>query len=83
MTYPQFPHHPSRLGTEIPPFPIFCIWDGHVVVPRVGRLHDPGMLHETREVLPAQKTQDAIGLPFVVTSRHENPIPAKVYEINY
>ena len=81
MTCQQFPDHPPRLGAEIPPFP--CIWDGHVVVPHVGWPQHPGMLHETREVLLAQKTEDAIGLPFVVTSRHENPIPAKVYEINY
>ena len=83
MTYPQLPHHPPRLGSEISPFPIFRIWEGHIVVPRVGRLQHPGMLHKPREVLLAQKTEDAIGLPFVVTSRHENPIPAKVYEINY
>jgi hypothetical protein len=41
------------------------------------------MLHEPREVFLAQKPEDAIGLPFVVTSQHENPIPAKVYEIEY
>ena len=83
MTYPQFPDHPPLLGAEIPPFPIICICDGHVVVPRVGRLPDPGMLHGPREVLPAHSTEDAIGLPVVGTSRHNHPVPTKVFKIKY
>ena len=82
-TYPKFSHHPSRLVAEGPPFPIFCIWDGDVVVPRVGRLPNPSMLHESRKVLPAQSTEDAIGLPVVGTSRHNHPVPTKVFKIKY
>ena len=83
MTYPQFPDHPPRFGAEIPTFPIFCFRDGDVVVPRVGRLQDPGMHHETGEVQPAQKTQDTIGLSFVGTWLHQDRIPAKVFKIKF
>ena len=83
VTYPQFPDRPRRLGAEVPPFPIIYICDSHVVVPRVGRLPDPGMLHEPRKVLPVQSTEDAIGLPVVGTSRQNQPVPTKVFKIKY
>jgi len=73
----------DSLYSERPAFPIFCIWDGDVVVPHVCQLQDLGMHHEPREDLPAQKTQDVVGLPFVSTLLHEHPIPAKVYKIRY
>ena len=72
VTYPQFLDHPPRLGAEVPPFPIICICDP-----------DPSMLHEPREVLPAQSTEDAIGLPVVGTSRQNQPVPTKVFKIKY
>jgi hypothetical protein len=56
----------------------------YVVVPCVGRLQDPGMHHEFGEVQPAQKTQDTIGLPFVVTRLHKNLPPAKrVFKVKF
>ena len=83
MTYPQFSDHPPRFGAEIPTFPIFCVWDDDVVVPRVGRLQDPGLHHEPGQAQPAQKTQDTIGLPFVVTWLHKNPTPARLFKVKF
>ena len=80
-TYPKLSQHPPRLVAERPPFPIFCIWDGDVVIPRVCRFQDPGMHHEPRKELPALGSQDAVGLPIVVTLLHAHPVPAKVYNI--
>ena len=71
MTYPQLPDHPPHFGAKVPPFAISSVRGGHVVVPCVCRLQDPGMHHEPGEVQPAQKTQDTIGLRFVVTRLHK------------
>ena len=83
MTYLQLPDHPPRFGAEVPTFMISCVRDGHVVVPRVGWLQDPSMHHEPGEVLPAQKTQDTIGLPFVLTRLHKKPPPARVFKVKF
>ena len=83
MTYPQLPDHPPRFGTEIPSFSISCVRDDHVVVPRVRQLQDPDMHHELGEVQPAHKTQDNIGLPFVVTWLQKNPTLARVFKVKF
>ena len=83
MTFPQLPDHPPRFGGEVPSFTICSVWAGHVVVPRVCRLQDLGMHHEPGEVLPAQKTQDTIGLPFVLTRLHKKPPPARVFNVKF
>ena len=83
MTYPQLPDHPPRFGAEVPIFLISCVRDGHVVVPCVGRLQDPSMHHEPGEVMPAQMSQDTIGLPFVLTRLHKKPPTARVFKVKF
>jgi len=41
------------------------------------------MHHEPGEVQPAQKTQDTIGLPFVLTRLHKKPPPARVFKVKF
>ena len=49
------------------------------MVKRVGRPRHSGVLNQAREVLLAQKTEDAIDLACVSTStRHNRPVPAQV-----
>jgi len=57
---------------------------GGVVVKRVGRPRHSGVLNQAREVLLAQKTEDANNLACVTTStRHNRPVPAQVIKKNY
>jgi hypothetical protein len=68
-TYPQLPLHPRRIVATT------HIGGGGVVVKRVGRLRLPGILNQAREVGLAQKTQDAINMACVTTTRHNRPVP--------
>ena len=54
-TYPKLRLHPRRLVG------VLRIGADGVVVKRVGRLRLPGVRDNAGVVLPAQKTQDAIG----------------------
>jgi len=83
-TYPQLLLHPLRLVVEYPAGPICSIGGGGVVVKQVGRPRHSGVLNQAREVLLAQKTEDAIDLACVTTStRHNRPVPAQVIKKNY
>ena len=88
VNLPKFPCTRQRLrptcfGGEVPSFAISSVRAGHVVVPCVFRLQDPSMHHEPGEVLPSQKTQDTIGLPFVLTRLHKKPPPARVFKVKF
>lgn len=76
-TYPQLGLHPLRLVAEAPVFPIEMIGGDGVVVPRPGRLVPSTNVDHAWEVLPAQKTQDAVDLASVSTSSEYFPTPAK------
>ena len=56
---------------------------GDVVVPHPGRLVLSLIVDQGWEVLPAQKTQDAVDLAFVSTSTEDGPTPAKVIKTKY
>jgi hypothetical protein len=49
----------------------------------VGRLHPSCKLNPAREVLLAQKTQNAIGKAFVITCSHNRPTLAQVIKKKY
>ena len=82
-TYPQLGLDPLRLVVEGFAVPAFSIGGGGVVVERVGRPRHSGVLDQPREVLPAQKTEDATHLVCVSRStRHHRPVAAQVIKIN-
>jgi hypothetical protein len=54
--------HPLRLVVEFPAIPIHCIEGDSVVVEHVGWSLHYGILNKSREMFPAKKAQDAIGV---------------------
>jgi hypothetical protein len=60
-TYPQLLLRPLRLVIEFPVVPVYCIGGDGVVVEGEGWARHSGVLHQTREVFPAQQAEDAIG----------------------
>jgi hypothetical protein len=80
-TYPQLLLHPLRLVIEFPAVPVYCIRGDGVVVEGVGWARHSGVLNQSREVLPAQQPEDAIGEAMMTPSIiHNRPRP--VQEIN-
>jgi hypothetical protein len=64
-TYPQLLLHSLCLVVEFPAVPVYCIRGDDVVVEGVGWDHHSGVLNQSREVFPAQKAEDAIGVAAV------------------
>jgi hypothetical protein len=60
-TYPHLLLHPLRL-VEFLVVPIYCIRGAGVVVEGVGWARHSGILNQSREVFPAQKAEDVIGV---------------------
>jgi hypothetical protein len=54
--------HPLHLVVEFPVIPIYWIRGDDVVVESVGWVRHSGVLNQSREVFPAQKAKDAIGV---------------------
>ena len=83
-TYPQLLLHPLRLVVEFSVVPIYCIGGDSVVVEGVGWSHHSGVLNQSREVFPAQKVEDAIGVAVVTPCTLQNlPRPFQVIKIKY
>ena len=76
-TYPQLSLHPLRLVSKHPAIQILNIGHGDVVVERVRRLQPSAKRNQAREMLPTQKTQDAIHFPFVNTWGDQRPSPVQ------
>jgi hypothetical protein len=76
--------HPLCLGVEFPIITIYCIGGDDIVVEGVGWAYHFGVLNQSREVFPAQKDKDAIGVA-VVTSciLHNLPRPVQVIKKRY
>ena len=83
-TYPELALYPLRLVLKGSAAPIqLIVVGGDVVVPCPGRLVPSLIVDKAWEVLPAQKTQDAVDLAFVSTAIEDDPTPAKVIKRNY
>ena len=83
-TYPELALYPLRLVLKGSAAPIqLIVVGGDVVVPRPGRLVPSLIVDQAWEVLPAQKTQDAVDLAFVSTATEDSPTPAKVIKRKY
>jgi hypothetical protein len=83
-TYPQLLLHPLRLVIEFPVVLIYCIGGDDVVVEGVGWSHHSGVLNQSREVFPAQKVEDAIGVAVVTPCiLHNLPRPVQVINKKY
>jgi len=83
-TYPELALYPLRLVLKGSAAPIqLIIVGGDVVVPRPGRLVPSLIVDQAWEVVPAQKTQDAVDLAFVSTATEDSPTPAKVIKRKY
>jgi hypothetical protein len=61
-TYPQLLLHPLCLVVEFPVVLVYCIGGDDVVLEGVGWAHHSGVIIQSREVFPAQQTEDAIGV---------------------
>ena len=82
-TYPELALYLLRLVLRGSATPIqLIVVGGDVVVPRLGRLVS-SLVDQAWEVLPAQKTQDAVDLAFVSTATEDSPTPAKVIKRKY
>jgi hypothetical protein len=64
-TYPQLLLHPLRVVVAFPVVPFYCIGGDAVVVEGVGWARHSSILNQSREVFPAQKVGDAIGVAVV------------------
>ena len=83
-TYPEPTLYPLCLVLKGSAAPIeLIVVGGDVVVPRLGRLVPSLIVDQAWEVLPAQKTQDAVDLAFVSTDTEDIPTPAKVIKRKY
>jgi hypothetical protein len=60
-TYPHLLLHPLHLVIEFPAVPVYYIGGDGVVVEGEGWAHHSSVLHQSREVFPAQQAEDAIG----------------------
>ena len=77
-TYPELALYPLRLVLgSAAPIQLIVV-GGDVVVPRPGRLVSSLIVDQAWEVLPAQKTQDAIHLAFLSTATEDSPTPATI-----
>jgi hypothetical protein len=83
-TYPQLLLHPLRLVIEFPVVPVYCIGGNGIVVEGEGWAHHSGVLHQSREVFPAQQVEDAIGGAMMTPSIiHNRPRPVQVINKKY
>jgi hypothetical protein len=67
-TYPQLLFYPLRLVIEFSTVPVYCIGGDGLVVEGVGWARHSGVLNQSREVFPAQQTEDAIGVATMTPS---------------
>jgi hypothetical protein len=63
--YPQLLLHSLCLVVEVTVVPVYCIRGDSIVVKDVGWARHYDILSQYREVFPAQKTKDAIGVTTV------------------
>ena len=83
-TYPELALYPFRLVLKGSAAPIqLIVVGGDVVVPRPGRLVPSLIVDQAWEVLPAQKTQDAVDFAFMSTTTEDSPTPTKVIRRKY
>ena len=83
-TYPELALYPLRLVLKGSAAPIqLIVVGGDVVLSRPGRLVPYLIVDQAWEVLPAQKTQDAVDLAFVSTATDDSPTSAKVIKRKY
>ena len=83
-TYPELDLYPLRLVLKDSAAPIqLIVVGGDVVVPRPGRLVPSLIVDQAWEVVPTQKTQDAVDLAFVSTTTEDNSTLAKVIKGKY
>ena len=83
-TYPELGLYPLCLVLKGSAAPIqLIVVGGDVVLSRPGRLVPYLIVDQAWEVLPAQKTQDAVDLAFVSTATEDSPTPAKVIKRKY
>jgi hypothetical protein len=76
--------HPLRLVIEFPVVPVYCIGGNGIVVEGEGWAHHSGVLHQSREVFPAQQVEDAIGGAMMTPSIiHNRPRPVQVINKKY
>jgi hypothetical protein len=76
--------HPLCLVTEFSVVSVYCIGGDGIVVEGEGWAHHSGVLHQSREVFPAQQAEDAIGgatmTPNII---HNHPRPVQVINKKY
>jgi hypothetical protein len=78
-TYPQLLLHPLRLVVEFPAIPVYYIGGDSVVVEGVGWARHSDVLNQSKEVFPAQQTEDATGVATMTPSiLHNHPRPVQV-----
>jgi hypothetical protein len=83
-TYPQLLLHPLCLGIEFPAVPVYCIGGDGVVVKGIGWARHSGVLHQSKEVFPAQQADDVIGEATMTPSIiHNRPRPVQVINKKY
>jgi hypothetical protein len=66
--YPQFLLHLLCHVVEFTVVPVYCIGGDGIVVEGVGWAHHSGVLNQSREVFPAQQTEDVIEVAAVTPS---------------
>jgi hypothetical protein len=83
-TYPQLLLHPLRLVIEFSAIPVYYIGGDGVVIEGEGWARHSGVLHQSREVFPAQQAEDAIGGATMTPSIiHNRPRPVQVINKKY
>jgi hypothetical protein len=83
-TYPQLLLHPLRLVCEFPAVPVYCIGGDGIVVEGESWARHSGVLHQSREVFPAEQAEDAIGGATMTPSIIQNrPRPVQVINKKY
>jgi hypothetical protein len=82
ITYPKLALHSLSQVGPLSAGNILHVGDGPVVLPRIGRTWLSGQRDQAREVIPNQKTQDAIHMASVSTNGplHNYPVPAQVID---
>jgi hypothetical protein len=76
--------HALRLVIEFSAIPVYFIRGDGVVVEAVGWARHSGVLNQSREVFPAQQTEDAIGVATMTPSIiHNCPRPVQVINKKY
>jgi hypothetical protein len=76
--------HPLRLVIEFPAVLIYSIGGDDVVVEGVGWARHSGVLNQSREVFPAQQSEDAIGEATITPNIiHNRPRPVQVINKKY